>query len=119
MRLKLNSNDGVLACASVSGQVTQSAFAAEEEPLAQKFGNEIYSRRLMLGLAEAEYLDSRGVGWLLKCHRRFRQAGGMLIVHSIPPNILDVLQVLHMNEVLHLVSDEQSARAKALEHAHG
>ncbi len=119
MRLKLNSNDGVVACVTASGRITQSAFDTDDEPLAEKFGEEIYSLRLMLGLAEAEYLDSRGVGWLLKCHRRFRQAGGMLILHSIPSNILDVLQVLHMNEVLHLVSDEQSARAKALEHAHG
>ncbi|MES1213404.1 MAG: STAS domain-containing protein [Singulisphaera sp.] len=114
MRLDVLSTDCDVTSVNASGRITQSAFHAEDEPLAVKFGNGIYAGRLVLGLQGADYVDSRGVGWLLKCHRRFRQAGGVFVVHSIPAIILDVLKVLHMDEVLHLSPDEQQAREKAL-----
>jgi anti-anti-sigma factor len=114
MRLEVLSNDGPVKSVNASGRITQSAFMSEDEPLAVRFGDGIYGERLVLGLEGADYLDSRGVGWLLKCHRRFRQAGGVIVVHSIPTIILDVLKVLHMDEVLHLSPDENCAREKAL-----
>ncbi|HEY4308075.1 MAG TPA: STAS domain-containing protein [Pirellulales bacterium] len=114
MRLQLLSADGPVKSVNASGRITQSAFEAEDEPLAVKLGDDVYGGRLLLSLEGADYLDSRGVGWLLKCHRRFRQAGGVIVVHSIPAVILDVLKVLHMDEVLHLSTDEERAREIAL-----
>ncbi len=114
MRLEVLSNDGAVTCVNASGRITQSAFEAEDEPLAVKLGKDVYGGRLLLSLHGSDYLDSRGVGWLLKCHRRFRQAGGMIVVHSIPSVILDVLKVLHMDEVLHLSPDEERAREIAM-----
>jgi len=114
MRLEVLSADGPVKSVNASGRITQSAFMSEDEPLAVRFGDGIYGERLVLSLEGADYLDSRGVGWLLKCHRRFRQAGGVIVVHSIPTIIFDVLKLLHMDEVLHLSPDEQCAREKAL-----
>jgi anti-anti-sigma factor len=115
MRLELVSNDGAVTSVSAAGQITQSAFDNSDEPLALKFGEGIYAARLLLGLEGTNYLDSRGVGWLLKCHRRFRQAGGVMVIHSIPPVIQEVLSVLHLDELFYLSEDEQAARTRALE----
>jgi len=114
MRLQLVSDDGTVTCVSAVGHITQDAFNCEEEPLAQLFGEGVYGGRLLLDLSQADYMDSRGVGWLLKCHRRFRQAGGMIVPHSVPPVVRDVLKVLHLNELLCLADDECAAREKAL-----
>lgn len=114
MRLELLSNDGSVAKVAASGRITQDAFQQEAEPLALQLGDEVYSNRVLVSLQGADYLDSRGVGWLLKCHRRFRKAGGVLVVHSIPTVIMDVLKVLHMDEVLLLAADEQAARSLAM-----
>jgi len=65
MRLELLSNDGNVTSVSAAGQITQSAFEGDDEPLALKFGEGIYGARLLLGLEGANYVDSRGVGWLL------------------------------------------------------
>ncbi len=114
MRLELLSNDGSVAHFAASGRITQDAFQQEAEPLAEQLGEAVYTDRVLLSLQGADYLDSRGVGWLLKCHRRFRKEGGILVVHSIPTVIMDVLKVLHMDEVLNLACDEQAARSLAM-----
>lgn len=113
MHSNLVSNDGVVSCVSALGQITQNAFGPEDEPLACALGDGVYSTRVLLDLHGAEYMDSRGVGWLLKIHRRFRQAGGIVVMHSIPPVIQDVLRVLRMDEVLNISDDAQTARAAA------
>jgi len=112
MRLNVMSNDGAVTSVSAVGQITQNAFGAEDEPLARALGDEVYGSRLLLSLQATDYVDSRGVGWLLKLHRRFCQAGGIVVLHSIPPTIQEVLKVLHMDEILNISADEQAARAK-------
>jgi anti-anti-sigma factor len=118
MRVKLVSKDDAVTSVAAAGEITQSAFVTEDEPLALAFGEQIYSSRLLLGLSEAVYVDSRGVGWLLKCHKRCREAGGVLVIHSIPPFVSDVLRVLRLNKVLDLADDEEQARAVATAASH-
>jgi len=38
-----------------------------------------------------------------------------MVIHSIPPVIQEVLNVLHLDELFYLSANEQAARAKALE----
>jgi hypothetical protein len=38
----------------------------------------------------------------------------MLVLHSIPPLVMQVLQILHMHQLLHVAANEVSARAVAL-----
>jgi len=119
MRFKLVSQDDAVTSVTAAGEITQSAFGNEDEPLALAFGEQIYASRLLLGLSEAVYVDSRGVGWLLKCHKRCREAGGIFVIHSIPPLVNDVLRVLRLNKVLDLADDEVKARAMAEDASHG
>src|SRR5688500_4401409 len=60
------------------------------EPLGEQLGNAVYARRVLFNLAEATYIDSGGVSWLIICHKRFLTNGGKLVLHSVPDLIRKV-----------------------------
>jgi anti-sigma B factor antagonist len=76
-------------------------------------GPDCYRRRVLLNLARASYIDSAGVGWLLLCHKRFQEAGGCLVLHSLPPMVVHVFELLGLSSILNLADDEEAARALA------
>jgi anti-sigma B factor antagonist len=97
---------------ATSGTISRSAMDGVEEPLAEMLGSGVYARRILLNLSGSPYMDSSGVSWLLVCHKRCRQAGGRLIVHSYPPIIAQILRVLRMELVLELAPTEGEARRR-------
>lgn len=101
---------GDVARLSVRGHIVQTTLPSSD-PLGDVLGKAIYGRKVLLGLAEARLVDSMGLGWLLKCNKRFREAGGTLVIHSIPPVVLDMMKVMGLNQVLKLSDDEESALA--------
>jgi anti-anti-sigma factor len=113
MRLSIVSNDGGGGVVRVqaAGQITQGALAGNPEPMGPLLGEGGYGRRVALGLADATFLDSCGVGWLLLCNKRIREAAGRLVIHSVPPMILDVIKVMRLDQVLKIVEDEAAALA--------
>jgi anti-sigma B factor antagonist len=74
-------------------------------------GSDCYSRPVLLDLNYVDFIDSSGIGWLLGAHRRFRGAGGALVLHSIPPVAQTTLKVLRMESVFRLAKDESEARS--------
>lgn len=114
MHLSLVAEDRQLAQVDVSGRITPDSFSQEAEPLASLLGPGAYHRSVLLDLSKSEYINSSGIGWLLVCHKRLRDGGGRLVIHSIPQIIRSVLEVLKMDQVFHLADDLQSARQKAL-----
>lgn len=77
-------------------------------------GADCYSRPVLLDLNYVDFIDSSGIGWLLGAHRRFRGAGGSLVLHSIPPVVQHTLKVLRMESVFRLAKDESEARSLVL-----
>ncbi len=69
---------------------------------------------MLLNLEDSNYIDSSGVGWLLRCNKRFREAGGRLVLHSVPPLALQVFQVLKLDKLFHVAADAETARQSAL-----
>jgi anti-anti-sigma factor len=111
MRLSIASNNGDVIHVQAAGQITQGALAVNPEPLAGVLGDGPYERRVALSLADATFLDSSGMGWLLMCNKRFREASGRLVIHSVPPVILDVIKVMRLDQVLKIAEDETAALA--------
>jgi anti-anti-sigma factor len=111
MRLSIVSNDGDVVRMQAAGQITQGALAVNPEPMGDLLGEGSYGRRVALGLAEATFLDSSGMGWLLLCNKRFRETAGRLVIHSVPPVILDVIKVMRLDQVLKIAEDETAALA--------
>jgi anti-sigma B factor antagonist len=112
MDVKIVTDDGNVVRLLVSGRIAQKQTDADDEPIAKLLGKEGYGRKALLDLGQAEYIDSSGVSWLLVAHKRFRSAGGKIVVYNIPPLVLNVLKVLRMQLVFDLAGDENEAVRK-------
>jgi anti-sigma B factor antagonist len=91
------------------GQVTQSDLTPGVSPIEAASGPDVYRKPTLLSLEKTSYIDSSGVGWLLTARKKFEQAGGRLILHSIPPLVFQVLQVLRLTNVFTIATDENAA----------
>ncbi len=110
--IELNSQgeQGEVVRLLAKGQIVQRTLSSSDL-LGETLSPAGYDRRVLLSLAEVTFVDSTGLGWLLKCNKQFRDAGGTLMLHSIPPVVLDVINVMRLSQVLKLFDDEESALA--------
>jgi anti-sigma B factor antagonist len=102
MKLSLGKSDGDTFRVLVSGKVTQHDFGPVQEPLEALVGPGVYRRQIELDLADATYMDSSGVGWLLACHQRVREAGGRLKLLNVQPIIANMLKLLKLSRMFGL-----------------
>jgi anti-anti-sigma factor len=113
MQVKMVSHAGDVMHLQAEGKIGQQDLANGEEPIAALLGPDTYSRRVLLSLERSDHVDSLGVRWLLNCHKRFREAGGLLVIHSVPPLIMQVLKVMKLDKVFHMADSESAAQARA------
>jgi len=95
------------------GQLTRSGWPTDYDPMVELYGSGVHSAKVLLNLSQANYLDSSGVSWLLACNKRFKEAGGCLVLHSISPMTMQFLKLMRMDLVLTMAADETAARLKA------
>lgn len=114
MKLTLGADDGQAVRVAVSGEITQKTVSLLEEPLAELLGQDCYSRQVLLDLSDAPYLDSSGIGWLLKCHKQFRQSGGKLVLQSPQPLVANTFRVLNLEKVFNLGASSTTAAPKGV-----
>ncbi len=103
------SDDGGVLRLKAAGPITSNDASPPSDPLGDLLGSAGYTQKVVLSLAEVDFIDSSGVSWLLVRHKRFREAGGELVIHSVQPMVLQVLQVLRLNLVLNLAENESAA----------
>lgn len=115
MEVHLSFENDATVLVRVKGRITQQDFAESEDPLEARYGPGIFTRKILLSLEESDYMDSSGVGWLLRCNKRCREAGGRLVIYGTPPLVLNMLRMLRMELVLTLAKDAAAARALAEE----
>ena len=114
MNLTLLSDDGTLVRLQAEGQISQNAFHDGTDPLGPLLapvGG--FARKVMINLDRATFLDSSGISWLVVSHKNFQQHGGVLVLHSVPPRIHQVLQFCRMDRLLKMADDETAAEALA------
>lgn len=102
MKLSIAKEEGQNVCVAISGNVTQRELGPLQEPLIDLLGPSGYSRLVRLDLSNTNYLDSSGVGWLLTCHKRMKQAGGKLTLLAPHPVVANVLKVLKLEKVFEI-----------------
>ena len=110
MKIKCAEENGVVT-ADVEGRVAHGEIDPMKEPIKAQMGEDVYRKKLLINLSRTEYMDSAGISWLLVCHKRVREAGGKMVIHSVPPMIRQVFEVLRMNHVFQLADDATAARA--------
>ncbi|MGE0607162.1 MAG: STAS domain-containing protein [Pirellulales bacterium] len=113
MLLKVVSQDGGVLRMELQGRICQQELAEVGDPFVALLGEDAYTWKLLLGLDRAESIDSLGVAWLLKCHKRFREDGGVMVLHSVPPTILHVIKILQLNKVFNLAESLAAAHTVA------
>jgi anti-sigma B factor antagonist len=75
--------------------------------------------RILLHLGEVEYIDSGGLGLLVRCLTRVQNAAGQLSLCALSPKVSDVLRVTRLDRVLKPYYAEADAIASAHDDAHG
>jgi anti-anti-sigma factor len=113
MRLNVLPGDGALTRLECADDLTLLEVDPAGDGLDRLLGPGCYARPVLLSLAGASYIDSAGVGWLVLCHKHFREAGGRLVLHSLSPLVAHVFDVLGLDTVLDVAADEEAARALA------
>jgi stage II sporulation protein AA (anti-sigma F factor antagonist) len=115
MKLSVISSDDNLLHVRCEGTISQNEFTDETEPLRELLASQSGPRqKVILDLERATFIDSSGIGWLLICHKRLRENGGELIIHSVPPLIEQVLDLVKLPKIIHVSLDAAGARAYAL-----
>jgi anti-anti-sigma regulatory factor len=111
MELRLLSDDGDVVRVELVGPLVRSDVPPDSEPLERLLGPEGYARRVLLSLADITLIDSLCLAWLLVLHKRFREAGGKIVVHSIGPAVMEILALIRFEQVLYVGEDETAALA--------
>ena len=83
------------------------------DPLQELLGAQCYGHTLLLSLERSQAIDTSGVSWLMRSHQAFQDAGGKLVLYSVAPVIVDVLDFLRLTPLLIIAPSEQAACALA------
>jgi anti-sigma B factor antagonist len=67
------------------------------------------TRRIVLNLADVQYMDSSGIGELVKTHTTVRNEGGQLRLVNLSKRVNDLLQLTRLSAVFDIERDEASA----------
>jgi anti-sigma B factor antagonist len=67
------------------------------------------NKRIVLNLGDVNYIDSSGVGELVKTHTTIRSKGGELKLTNLNKRVHDLLQMTRLSAVFDIQKDEASA----------
>ena len=67
------------------------------------------TRKLLLNLADVPYVDSAGLGELVRCHTRMVQAGGSVKLLNLTSRMQDLLSITKLVTVFETFESEDSA----------
>ncbi|MGE3775944.1 MAG: STAS domain-containing protein [Pirellulaceae bacterium] len=96
----------------VFGDITASNWAQHAvEPFVVQYGEDVYSKQVLLNMSKTHHVDSTGIEWLLTNHKRFSQQGGKLVLHSLTPATQRLFHMMRMHLVLHIAPNEESAKS--------
>jgi anti-anti-sigma factor len=94
------------------GDITANGWAQHTvDPFVSQYGDDVYSKKVMIDMSKTLHVDSTGIEWLLTCHRRFSKAGGRLVLHSLTPSTQRLFHMMRMNLVLSIAANENSAKS--------
>ncbi|WP_249010846.1 STAS domain-containing protein [Conexibacter sp. DBS9H8] len=99
------SSEGTKAVLRLSGELDVSSSAALEDELARIDGSTL----IVLDLSELEFVDSTGLGVLVKAHQRVREEGVRMVVVQGGGQVKRLLELTGLDQQLELVPSPELA----------
>jgi len=93
------------------GQATSQTLAMDQLHFDALLGGGWASQTVLLDMDAVPFIDSCAIGWLIKSQKHFKAGGGTLMLHSLQPNVRNVLGLLKIERVVPIAADEAAARA--------
>ncbi len=112
MQLVGNFKDSLLTVEGPN-QLTHDDIDGSGDSFGSLLGATGYRAPVLLDLSRTTYIDSAGISWLLNYNKRFREAGGKLIIHSVAPMVMQVIRLMRLDTILHIAADARVARIAA------
>lgn len=109
MEVKLLSDDGDVLRLAATGDLSREGFPLDFQPFTALLGPHGYARRVLLSLVEPVIINTADMSWLLVLHKRFRESGGRLVIHSLRPRVAEMLRFVRFELVLEIAEDETAA----------
>ncbi|HEY0984328.1 MULTISPECIES: STAS domain-containing protein [unclassified Schlesneria] len=109
MKFKIKEDRDDVVQVSIEGCLNQQDVAPPIDPIRALLGPSAYQKTVLLDMRDSSYLDSLCIGWLLSCHKRFREQGGKLVIHSLPTVAANVISLLRLNTVFQMADDSEKA----------
>jgi len=66
-------------------------------------------KRILLNLAEVTYVDSAGLGTLVRSHTAFQEQGGQIKLLKVPAKVQTLLKITKLSHLFEAFGDEASA----------
>lgn len=111
MHLTFVSDDSGVVRIRNEGRMTSADFeAGHRDPLEALLGPTCYAMKVLLDLRDTSFIDSFAIGWLINRNRQFKEKGGKLVLHSIPPSVQKVFDLLKMGVVFTIAANEHEAK---------
>ena len=112
MKLSLVSieREGFVRVAVDGNLVAGAVNAADNNPMQNLLGQSWSNNRVVLDMQKCDYMDSCAIGWLMACHKGFRENGGKMVLHSVQPRVKQLLDLLRIGQVITLAADEPAAK---------
>lgn len=96
---------------AASGSITAENFdPTGKNPLERLLGESWATFRVILDMRQTTYIDSSAIGWLIGSHRAFKAGAGAMVLHDVPVNIRQMLELLHVDKVIPIAPNAQAAR---------
>ena len=95
----------------VDGKITSEDFAeSNANPLESTIGAAWGGNRVLMDMSRVNYIDSSGIGWLLRLQRGFKEGGGAMALYGITPSVMQIFTLLKLRSVFRIADTEAQAR---------
>ncbi|MCC5829214.1 MAG: STAS domain-containing protein [Phycisphaeraceae bacterium] len=111
MQLHKVSEDGRLLKLKAEGVILPGGLMSDDCPLSEKFGEEIFKRRVLINFEQVDFVNSPGLGWLLKINGSFDKHGGQLAIYAVPSMVRQTFRLVKLSNRIRIAESE----ARALE----
>lgn len=99
---------------AIVGRIVRENNAPLSDALESALGPAGYRQPVVVSLERTLFIDSSGLSFLIQCHKRFNQAGGKLVLHSMTPAVRTLFETMGLHQIFALAENEDHALQLAL-----